>query len=431
MTKLKTSLLSRSMGLARMAAATQVSQLKERLLNLEGAKLINEKILLVTKLSEEMSELRGGMLKVGQLLSLDAGDFLPPEAVEVLQKLQKDVEPIPFKIIENQLKVELREKFSQLTVNSQALAVASIGQVHEATWRDEVIILKVQYPRIRESIPNDIKMIRFMMGQWALIFQKAIDFVPFLEELKTTLLQETDYRQEAGFLTRAHDLFAKDERFLVPKIIPELCTEQVLAMERMHGKSLPEWLKSTPSKTEKEQIARSLFELFMLEFFTFGFVQTDPNPGNFLITPDLKIVLLDFGATKTFEPQFIKEYSAILQAAYEKNDERMLQLSFDFNLLSPKESEATLDLYLKMMDATIEPFRSDRPFSFNDKQYAEDSKNNAMRFMKACKFSPPPKNIIFLHRKLGGVFQMIKQMDVALNLHQYWINDLSIKFQKP
>lgn len=425
MTKLKTSLFARSIGLAKMAASAQVSGIKERIFNLEGANLIKEKILLATKLTEEMSELRGAVLKVGQLLSLDAGDFLPPEAIEVLQKLQKDVEPIPFKIIENQLKVELKEKFSEITVNPKALAVASIGQVHEAVWRDQQIVIKVQYPRIKESIPRDIKMIRFMLNQWSLLFQKSIDFDPFLSELEKTLILETDYRQEAYFMTRAGEIFSHDERFLVPKLIPELSTDRVLAMQRMHGKSLTEWLKTNPTVSEKDKLARSLFELFILEFFKYGFVQTDPNPGNFLITSDNQIVLLDFGATKFYEKKFIEQYSSILQATYERDKQKVMDLSFEFNLLNPRESDATLELYVKMMDATIEPFRNNRPFSFADKEYAEESKNYAMKFMKACKYSPPPENILFLHRKLGGIFQFIKQMDVSLNLYEYWHLELT------
>ena len=412
------------MNLVKMVASAQASDLKERVLNLEGANLIKEKVLLATKLTEKMSELRGAFLKVGQLLSLDAGDFLPPEAVEILQKLQKDVEPIDFEIINKQLQNELKEKFHELVIEKNPLAVASIGQIHIAHYKAHDIVLKVQYPGIKETIPSDIKMLRFMLNQWSFIFKKSINFDLLLNELEQTLLTETDYTIEAKNLIKARDIFQKDQRFLVPGIYPELCTVKILAMEKMPGLTLSEWLKKNPSRSDKEEIGKNLVELYLLEFFTFGFVQTDPNPGNFLVTDDKKIVLLDFGATKEYDKVFRDQYLSLLKAAYENDNEKILSLSHEFNLISPLESQKTKDLYCKMMGFTIEPFRIDRPFSFANREYSQESKDNVINYMKSCQYSPPPQNILFLHRKLGGVFQFLKQMDVSINLNHYWLNNI-------
>jgi len=405
-----------------MVATTQVSVFKEKVLNLEGANLIKEKILLATKIAEKMSELRGAVLKVGQLLSLDAGDFLPPEAVEILQKLQKDVEPIEFEIIEKQLKSELKEKFNKLVIEKNPLAVASIGQIHIAHCEGQDLVLKVQYPQIKETIPADIKMLRFILNQWSFIFKKSINFDLLLNELEQTLILETDYLIEAQNLVRAREMFQTDQRFLVPRIYPELCTGKTLAMEKMPGLTLSEWIKKNPSKSDKEEIGKNLLDLYLLEFFTFGFVQTDPNPGNFLVTDDKKIVLLDFGATKEYDKVFRGQYLSLLKATYENDNEKILSLSHEFDLLSPLESQTTKDIYCKMMRSTIEPFRIDRPFSFAGLEYAKESKDNVINFMKSCQYSPPPQNIFFLHRKLGGIFQVLKQMDVSINLNHYWLN---------
>lgn len=424
MSKLKTSLLSRSLSLARMALSVQVSELKEKVLSLEGANLIKEKILLATVITEKMGELKGAALKIGQLLSLDAGDFLPPEAIEVLQKLQKDVSPLNFEIIENQIKLQLKEKFNELQINRKELAVASIGQVHRAIYKNQEIVLKVQYPGIKETIPKDLKMLRFIINQWALIFKKSFEFDSLLQELEQTLLNETNYLQEAQNLIKARELFQKDSLFLVPKIYPELCTDKILAMEKMYGLSLTDWIQTKPSISDKEEVGKKLLELFMLEFFTYGFVQTDPNPGNFLISPDKKIVLLDFGATKEYDEKFRKQYLSVLKAAYDNDQEKMLSYSYEFNLVSSKESSATLNLYCQMISDTVAPFRIDQLFSFSDEEYVKKSKQNVIQFMKESKYSPPPKNIIFLHRKLGGIFQIIRKMDVSINLHKYWIKHL-------
>jgi predicted unusual protein kinase regulating ubiquinone biosynthesis (AarF/ABC1/UbiB family) len=425
MPKIKTSLFSRSVTIAKMLVSTQVSEVKEKLLNLEGAQLIKEKIELATKLTEKMSELRGATLKIGQLLSLDAGDFLPKEAVEILQRLQKDVEPIDFGIVKKQFEAELGDLSKSIDLTPNVLAVASIGQVHLARYKNQEIALKIQYPEIRETIPRDIKILRLMLEQWTFLFRKSIDFELLLDELESTLLLEADYLQEQDHLIQAHEVFKNNSHFLVPKVFPEISTGRILAMERMYGLSLSEWIKSNPPVHEKQKISELLIELFLIEFFSNGFVQTDPNPGNFLITPDKKIVLLDFGATKKFDQKFREFYLAVFRAAYEGDKEKLLSASFNFNLISPRESEHTKELYCKMMFQTVAPFKKNQPFNFADQTFNQESKENVLAFIKSCQFSAPPQNIVFLQRKLGGIFQLIRKMDVSINLHHYWIRYLS------
>jgi aarF domain-containing kinase len=421
MSKIKTSLWSRTPKLIKLAATAVVSEVKEKVMNLEGAKLIQERVMLAKKMADQLGDLKGAAMKVGQLLSIDAGDFLPPEALEVLQKLHKSAEPIDFESMDVQLKKELQEKRAFLRVEPKAFAVASIGQVHTAIYKDQEIILKIQYPDVEKTIPTDVKMLKFVMNQWSFLMQKSVDLDPFFKELENTLMQETDYALEAQYLERASVLFKSDPRYLVPKVYREISTQRVLAMEKMRGETIAEWLKSSPSKSEREEIGRNLFDLFMLEFFNFGFVQTDPNPGNFLITSDRKIVLLDFGATKDYDQEFRKHYIGVLRAAYKDNYQEVLDRSFDFNLINPKESIETLDLYVAMMTSLIKPFREDRPFAFADHEFYKESKRYAFDVTKSCRHSPPPEKLIFLHRKLGGVFQFLKQLNVEINLHDYWL----------
>jgi aarF domain-containing kinase len=421
MSKIKTGLWSRTPKLLKLAVTAVASEVKEKVMNLEGAKLIQERVLFAKKMAEQLGDLKGAAMKVGQLLSLDAGDFLPPEALEVLQKLHKSAEPIDFAIIEEQLKNELKEKRNLFKINPEAFAVASIGQVHLASYNNEEIILKIQYPDVEKTIPTDLKMLKFVLSHGSSLMQKSIDLDPFFKELENTLMQETDYALEAHYLERAGFLFKDDSRFLVPKIFPEISTRRVIAMEKMQGRTIAEWLKSSPSKEAREEIGKNLFELFMLEFFSFGFVQTDPNPGNFLITDDRQIVLLDFGATKDYDQDFRTHYVTILRAAYANDYEEVLKCSQDFKLIDPRESKETCDIFVGMMTSLIQPFRENKPFAFTDHEYYKESKRYAFEITKSCKHSPPPEKLIFLHRKLGGIFQFLKQLNIELNLHEYWL----------
>lgn len=422
MSKIKTSLFGRTSSLLKVTASIVASEVKDRVMTMDSAQQIQAKIQLAKKMTEHMGDLKGAAMKLGQMLSIDAADYLPPEALEILSKLQKDVEPIDFSIIDAQLRSELKEKYSALEINPKALAVASIGQVHTAKYQGKEIVLKIQYPDIEKTIETDIKVMKFLMNQTSFLMQKSANLDSLFDELRNTLINETDYLLEGQHLKKAQELFKDHPHFKVPTYIEEVSTKRILAMEFMEGVSFTEWLNRGRSMKEKEEMGRKLYELFLLEFFTLGFVQTDPNPGNFLVNNEDQIVLLDYGAAKEYSPEFIKSYTQLLRAAYKNDKAAVLACSFEFDIISSKESDETLELFYKMMKCMIEPFRQNSAFNFADQTFYEDSKRYALEVSKKCKYSPPPEKLLFLHRKLGGIFQLLKKMEVRINLHEYWVN---------
>ncbi len=167
-------------------------------------------------------------------------------------------------------------------------------------------------------------------------------------------------------------------------------------------------------------MAKNLMNLYLEEFFDYGLVQTDPNPGNFLITAENQMALLDFGAVKQYDRAFIDGYRSILNAAYEKNQSILLSESERLSFIDPRESEEIKTIYLEMMELLAAPFRQDTPFDFSDKKFFEESQKLSWDLVKKCKYSPPPKDLLFLHRKLGGVFFLIKKLDAKIILKDYW-----------
>lgn len=372
--------------------------------------------------------LKGAFMKAGQLISIDASDVLPPEAIEILSKLQGQAEAVDFSIMHGVLERELGEKLSLITeLDEVAVASASIGQVYRARAFDAPVAIKVQYPGISESIDLDIDFLEKLGNGWLTVSRSKIDASGTFEELRSILKLEADYGRERHYLEKFGQLLAEDARFDVPRSVPELCTARVLTMSWAVGVPLSEWLKSARPLSARTRLARAVLDLYCLEFFRWGVVQTDPNFGNFLIRDEARqIVLLDFGASIEYELEFRVGYVELLRAVATGDRARIADHGVSFGLIDARESPETRDSFIDMLLNAAEPFeRRAQPFVFRNADYAVRSSQIVRRFVTSLEFSPPPRRLIFLHRKLGGLFQLLRRLDVTLDLSPYWEQMLS------
>lgn len=403
-----------------MASKMAVNEIASRVKNWEDEKTkIQNKVELAQSIVKTMSELKGASMKLGQLMSMDMSEFLPPEVIKVLETLHQNSTFLPYEDIEKILKEELVDKFKDLSDISLApIAAASIGQVHSARLAGKEIVLKIQYPGVAASIPSDLRLLKMLMKNLSFIQGKETDLDPFFKEVEEVLIRETDYENECQMLQRYRHVF-QNSVYIIPEVYPEYSTGKVLAMERIEGKSFSDWRESS-LLGERQKLAHELMHLYLEEFFRHGLVQTDPNPGNFLMTKDNRMALLDFGAVKVYERAFIDGYRQILMAAYAQDYARLMSESERLGFIDPRESDEVKDLYKEMLDILAAPFRADGPFNFADKKFYDDSRNISWTLTRKCKYSPPPKDLLFLHRKLAGVFILIRKLEVKLVLKDYW-----------
>lgn len=430
MSRLKTpqSVLSRSKKLMGLALKIGQKEVGHRLSSYLSAddnplKRLQTQIEEARLLIETLGRLKGAAMKVGQLLSLEAGDFLPPEVVEVLAKLQDQSVAMDFQQVEGLLKTEWGDKRSSLElIEPVARAAASMGQVHRARYRGQDIALKVQYPGIAESIHSDLAILKKVFTALLRVGKKGIDMNPLIDELALVLQQEVDYLQEAQALHKYRELFKDDPNYVVPQVIGELTTSRVLAMSFEEGMGLSAWLKTGPSAEEKLWVGQLVLDAYVKEFFVAGFVQTDPNFANFLYHPPTrKLVLLDLGAHRVYSPEFRREYSELLKLIRGGRDEEMVAASLRMGLIREGEAPATLAAFLKMLKISCEPFAPDsQPFNFGSLDYTQMVRDATLDFIKRVEHSPPPHQLIFLHRKLAGIFSLLKVMDVKMDLVPYW-----------
>lgn len=378
----------------------------------------------VETLALGLSELKGAAMKAGQLLSIDASDVLPPEAVRILSRLQADAAPVPFEGLAQVLDEDLGPAGRQALedLNPAPVASASIGQVHRARYQGRDVAVKIQYPGIAASIDADLAMLHRVSSSWLRLTGRRIDLERLFEEMKSVLHHEADYMREARFMRRFHDHLEGDATLLVPEPIGDLCGPRVLTAEWAEGTPLGAWIKPDMDPDEATWFAETILGLYCREFFEWGLVQTDPNPGNYLVRPEQRqVVLLDFGATLEYGDAFRSDYLELLITLGRGDRAAIIEMGLSQELIDPRESAEVKELFAELLLNAVEPFLPNKqPFDFRDPDYMARAGEVGRAFTTQLRYSPPPRDLVFLHRKLGGLFHILRRMGVRLDLEPYW-----------
>ncbi len=321
----------------------------------------------------QFTKLKGTALKIAQSFSMDQG-FLPDEFSEVMTQAQYRVPPINRALVRSIIKRELGSQPEQLfqEFETEAMAAASIGQVHKARLKDgRQAAVKIQYPGVRDTISSDLALARILMKR---IVTGGSDIDPYLEEVKTTLLRETDYIAEGETINRFHKRFSSDD-LITPEWIPELSTNRVLSMTFIEGVHLDEFLASQPSQQQINHFGQLFWDFFHNQVRQKGEVHADTHPGNFLFTPDGKLGVIDYGCVKTFPQEFFNDYLSLLPVHLERDEQKIINLYKRLDVLKAgpesNKKETTYLEFCKNYGYTFAmPYLEDR-FDFGDKEYRE------------------------------------------------------------
>ncbi len=247
-----------------------------------------------------LGDLRGGALKAGQLLSTVEALFpQDPEGSwrEALTALQQDNAPLPFAQVEPVLRAELGAGWRALfdSFDEQAVAAASLGQVHRARWHDggRPVAVKVQYPGVREALAADVRLVS-AVSRLAALVARGLALPPLVAELRERLTEELDYEHEGRSQERFATAYVGDPDVVVPHVVR--ATSRVLVQDWVGGTPLAEVARSG-SQAERDDAARR-YQLFLVSGpERVGLLHTDPHPGNFRVLPDGRLGVLDFGST--------------------------------------------------------------------------------------------------------------------------------------
>lgn len=370
------------------------------------------------KVTDRLAEMRGAAMKLGQLLSMDSGDFVPPELAEILARLRADAEPMTdaqlAKILVKQWGDDWRRKLSAF--DAKPIAAASIGQVHRARSVDgRDLAIKIQYPDIADSIDSDVENASMLLKASGLL-PRHIDIKPLLAEAKTQLHDEADYIREAAYLARYARALQGDQRFAAPETLPELSTPTILAMTFVPGVPIEQLL--TKSQADRDRVAHALMDLVLCELFEFGVMQSDPNLANYLYDSEtVKIVLLDFGAARDVSPEIEQFYRQMLSAGL-TGDQAVLHSALeDFGLIDDQMSAAHVHSVTRLFDMIIEPMLHSGAFDFGNNALMRSIRDQGLELLNdRSNWRLPPAELFFIQRKLGGMYHLAAKLRARVDI---------------
>ncbi|HUF13451.1 MAG TPA: AarF/UbiB family protein [Longimicrobiales bacterium] len=277
------------------------------------------------RLAADLERMGPAFVKLGQLMSTRS-DMFPPEVLESLSRLQDELEPMPFDVVERILNEELPVRLSKAfeSFEPDPVAAASLGQVHRARLRDgRLVAVKIQREGIREVVRRDLE---------------ALDRIAtFLEEhtrpgeqyrlkemfvrFRDALLGELDYRTEATNMRIIAGNLTDLDGIVVPLPVDDYTTERVLTMDYVRGRKVTALSPLARMEMDGSELADQLMEAYLKQVLIDGFFHADPHPGNVFLTDDRRIALIDLGMVERVTPRLRDSLLRLLLAASEGKGE--------------------------------------------------------------------------------------------------------------
>lgn len=368
----------------------------------------------------ELSKLRGTALKMAQGLSMEPG-FLPAQFSEIMARAQYDVPAmgpaLVHRLVSKALGAPPESVFAEFSAT--ASAAASLGQVHPARLKDGTrVMVKVQYPNVRESVASDLRMLRGLAGRF--VDRNIID--PYLEEVRERMMEETDYRMEGANIEEFASLF-KGSRVVTPRWIPEFTTERVLTMTHVEGLHLKEWLASGPSQDQRNAYGQLLWDTIHEQVVGERLrVHADAHPGNFLFREDGKLGLLDFGCIKTFPKGFRDGLIDLYHARMAGDQEGLLDAYRTLEMLPDDVDDDAREYFLSVIDSLggiIESLYRPVRYDFGSGRLLEQFQAIMPRLTgrEAFRHRRPvgSRHFVFVNRLLAGMLSMLTQLGAEVD----------------
>ncbi len=372
------------------------------------------------QLVEMLGEMKGAAMKLGQLASFyefsGTGDFATYR--DAMTMLQNSAPPMDAesarRVIEEEFGKQVEEVFA--TFDDDAVASASIGQVHRATLpTGEIVAVKVQYPGVDEAVRSDLKNVS-ALTKLAVAIAPNLNPKEVANEVKERVLEELDYKREAANQAKFAKLFAGHPFIVVPKVFTRYCRRRVIVQEFIEGRpfmSAFDW-----DQADKDRLGEMLFRFFYGSMNRFLLFSADPHPGNYLLLGKDKVAFLDFGLVRALDPGTHEHLLEIVQALIANDKERERRALEGLGILSNKtpEIDAIWDYLLELNRSVLvdEPFTIDQDVVQEAASAGFDPRSEA--FQRFRRLGVPGVMITF-NRMSFGVHSLLGRLEATNNWH--------------
>ena len=382
-------------------------------------------------LKSALGNLKGPVMKVAQILAT-IPDALPDEYVEELRQLQSNAPSMGRLFVKRRMSAELGKDWQNSfnSFNQEAVAAASLGQVHKAASLDgKTVACKLQYPDMNSAVEADLKQLRLAMSIYQR-YDNAINASEIYKELSARIREELDYIREGRNMALYRLMLAKEETVHVPDLIETASTDRLLTMTWLDGVPVLDFIKNNPELEMRNLVAKNMFRAWYVPFYLYGIIHGDPHLGNYSIRPDGDINLLDFGCIRVFPPTFVKGVIDLYIGLRDGDEELAVNAyrTWGFENLD-RDTIDVLNHWARFVYSPLMEDKVRRIQETNSGVYGKEVVEKVHKELRRLNGVKPPREFVLMDRAaigLGSVFLHLNAEVNWYNIFQELISDFDV-----
>lgn len=376
-----------------------------------------------TDIYKSLSELKGSALKIAQMLSMDK-NVLPRSYVDKFTQSQYNAPPLSGPLIVRTFTKQLGKSPEKIfdKFNASSTHAASIGQVHEAMLNGKKLAVKIQYPGVADSISSDLKLVKPFAFRLLGMSEKELNI--YVAEVEERLLEETDYELEVRRSIQFSEACKNLNNVVFPTYYPEYSGKRIITMDWIKGKHLKEFLRTNPSQALRNKIGQALWDFYNFQQHELRAVHADPHPGNFLITEDEKLGVIDFGCIKELPDDFYEPFFSLVSAGILQDKAKTIDAFRKLDMIFKTDTPAQVEFYYKAYKEMISLFARpylDEVFDFSKPEFFDQLYAYGEKIAKMPEFKQPRgvKHFIYVNRTNFGLYTILQELKATVNTGTY------------
>ena len=372
------------------------------------------------ELKRALGGLKGPLMKVAQLLATVPGG-LPEEYAEALGSLQSRAPAMGWGFVKRRMAAELgpgwRDAFAAF--ETDAVAAASLGQVHRATGHDgRALACKLQYPDMASAVAADIRQLKLIFAIYAR-YDRAIDTGEIHAEIAARLREELDYEREARHMALYGEMLADQPGVHVPVVENALSTRRLLTMNWLDGAPLLDFREAAAER--RNAIALHMFNAWYVPLYRYGVLHGDPHLGNYTVREDGTVNLLDYGCIRVFESRFVRGIIDLYHAVRDEDRDLAVHAyeTWGFSDLSNEMVEA-LNIWANYIYGPLVDDRARLIDEAGNARYGGEVAARTHREIRRLGGVTPPREFVLIDRSAIGLGSVFLHLRAELNWHRLY-----------
>ncbi|MFC3563037.1 ABC1 kinase family protein [Pedobacter jamesrossensis] len=376
-----------------------------------------------TDIYKSLSELKGSALKIAQMLSMDK-NILPKSYVDKFTQSQYNAPPLSGPLIVRTFTKSFGKTPETIydSFNLSSTNAASIGQVHQATLNGKKLAVKIQYPGVGDSISSDLKLVKPFAFRLLGMSEKELNI--YIKEVEERLLEETDYELEVKRSIEFSEACKNLDNVVFPTYYPELSGKRIISMDWIDGLHLKEFLKTNPSQELRDKIGQALWDFYNFQQHELRAVHADPHPGNFMITPDEKLGVIDFGCIKEMPDDFYNPFFSLISTDVIQDKAKTIDAFRKLDMIHSDDTSAQVEFYYKSYKEMIELFAKpyiNESFDFSKNEFFEKLYEYGEKIAKMPEFKQARgvKHFIYVNRTNFGLYTILHELKAKVKTNTF------------